>query len=181
MTYNPKDGVATKKINPNIIIEPTERSDREWIEQLQDDVFGPGMFARAAFRVREKYSIEPSLSLIAQFEEQKIASVDMSAISLNGINGYLLGPLATYVKYRGLGAGGLLVSEVCKKAFATTKAQFVILVGDISYYGNMGFEKTTPNSIIFPAPLDQSRILLHYKNEKVKKNLHGQIKQWINE
>jgi len=164
-----------------ITIYQASPSDDAWIEQLHAKVFGPGRFARAAFRVREAFSIDPNLSLIAKLGDKKIATISMSAISIAGVNGYLLGPLATDLEYRGLKAGRKLVQQVCDMAFKQTEAEFVMLVGDSSYYGALGFEPAKLNSIIFPAPLDQRRILVHSRGEKIIEKLHGSINLWINE
>ncbi len=167
------------KNKPSISILPAKPSDSQWIEQSHARVFGPGRFARAAFRVRENIPIDPSLSLIAKIDGQKVASVIMTPISLCGVNGYLLGPLATEIKSRGMGVGGLLVKQACANVMKTGQAKFVLLVGDLSYYGAHGFERATLNAISFPAPLDQSRILIHCDDKSLLKSLNGLIKPWI--
>ncbi len=45
-------------------------------------------------------------------------SVWMTPISVGGLNGYLLGPLATHPNFRKRGAGKLLAREVTKRALA---------------------------------------------------------------
>lgn len=105
-------------------------ADDVFVEELQALAFGPGRFARTAFRVRERFPIDKSLSLIAEIDGQAVASVWMTPISVGGIDGYLLGPLATDPAYRGRGAGKLLVKEVCRMALARGEGSFVLLVGD---------------------------------------------------
>lgn len=136
-------------------------ADDQFVEDLQALAFGPGRFARTAFRVRERFPIDKSLSLIAEINGQPVASVWMTPISVGGIDGYLLGPLATHPDYRGRGAGKLLVTEVSRMALARGEGSFVLLVGDEPYYGPLGFARTTPGAVVFPGPVDPARVLVH--------------------
>lgn len=153
--------------------------DDAFVEKLQALAFGPGRFARTAFRVRERFPIDPSLSLIAEIGGIAVASVWMTPISVGGVNGYLLGPLATDPAYRGRGAGKLLVREVCALALARGQGRFVLLVGDEPYYGPLGFARTTHGAIQFPGPVDPARVLLHSSDPSLAKGLKGPIAAFI--
>jgi predicted N-acetyltransferase YhbS len=150
-------------------------ADDQFIEDLQALAFGPGRFARTAFRVRERFPIDKSLSLIGEIDGHPVASVWMTPISVGGVDGYLLGPLATDPAYRGRGAGKLLVREVCALALARDKDRFVLLVGDEPYYGPLGFAPTTPGAIQFPGPVDPKRVLLHSADQTLALRLSGPI------
>lgn len=150
-------------------------ADDVFVEELQALAFGPGRFARTAFRVRERFPIDKSLSLIAEIDGQAVASVWMTPISVGGIDGYLLGPLATDPAYRGRGAGKMLVTEVCKLALAREGVSFVLLVGDEPYYGPLGFAKTTHGAIQFPGPVDPARVLVHAPDPALATRLAGPI------
>lgn len=139
--------------------------DDIFVENLQALAFGPGRYVRAAFRIRERFPIDKSLSLIAELGGAAIASVWMTPISIGGVDGYMLGPLATDPKYRGLGAGKLLVREVCRMALARGEGKYVMLVGDEPYYGPLGFSRSTPGAIQFPAPVDPTRVLVYSPND----------------
>lgn len=164
---------------PPLVGLPTYRvatpADDQFVEQLQALAFGPGRFARTAFRVRERFPIDTSLSLIGELDGQAVASVWMTPISVGGINGYLLGPLATDPAYRGRGAGKLLVKEVCRMALERGEGEFVLLVGDEPYYGPLGFAPTTHGAIQFPGPVDPKRVLLHSADETLATRLAGPI------
>jgi predicted N-acetyltransferase YhbS len=136
-------------------------ADDEFVENLQALAFGPGRFAKAAFRVRERFPIDKSLSLIGEIGGVPVSSVWMTPISVGGVNGYLLGPLATDPQYRGMGAGKLLVREACRIALERKEGEFVLLVGDEPYYGPLGFARTTHGAIQFPGPVDPARVLVH--------------------
>lgn len=150
-------------------------ADDQFVEELQALAFGPGRFARTAFRVRERFPIDKSLSLIAEIDGRPVASVWMTPISVGGHDGYLLGPLATDPAYRGRGAGKLLVKEVTKMALARGEGSFVMLVGDAPYYGPLGFAPTTPGAIQFPGPVDPKRVLLHSADPTLALRLSGPI------
>jgi predicted N-acetyltransferase YhbS len=149
--------------------------DDQFVEDLQALAFGPGRFARTAFRVRERFPIDTSLSLIGEIGGLPVSSVWMTPISVNGLNGYLLGPLATDPKFRGQGAGKLLVKEACRLALERGEGAFVLLVGDEPYYGPLGFSKTTHGAIQFPGPVDPARVLLHAPDQELALKLAGPI------
>ena len=150
-------------------------ADDVFVEDLQAIAFGPGRFARTAFRVRERFPIDPSLSLIAEVDGTACGSVWMTPISVDGLKGYLLGPLATHPNFRKRGAGKLLAREVAKLAMARGEGQFVLLVGDQDYYCPLGWEITTPGNIQFPGPVDPTRVLLLSEDKSLAKSLKGEI------
>jgi predicted N-acetyltransferase YhbS len=158
---------------PTFRLATTE--DDKFVDELQALAFGPGRFARTAFRVRERFPIDKSLSLIAELDGLPVASVWMTPISVGGIDGYLLGPLATDPAYRGRGAGKLLVREVSKMALDRGQGSFVLLVGDEPYYGPLGFAPTTHGAIQFPGPVDPKRVLLHSADPTLALRLNGPI------
>ncbi|QQR39861.1 GNAT family N-acetyltransferase [Devosia rhizoryzae] len=150
-------------------------ADDAFVEDLQAIAFGPGRFARTAFRVRERFPIDPSLSLISEVDGTPSGSVWMTPISVGGIKGYMLGPLATHPNFRKRGAGKLLAREVSKRALARGEGKFVLLVGDQDYYCPLGWEITTPGNIQFPGPVDTSRVLLLSDDKDLAKTLKGPI------
>jgi len=154
------------------------KADDQFVEDLQALAFGPGRFARTAFRVRERFPIDKSLSLIGEIDGVPVSSVWMTPISVAGRNGYLLGPLATNPEYRGRGAGKLLVRDVCERALARGEGSFVLLVGDEPYYGPLGFAKTVHGAIQFPGPVDPARVLLHSADPSLALTLAGPIAAW---
>jgi predicted N-acetyltransferase YhbS len=149
--------------------------DETFVSDLQALAFGPGRFARTAFRVRERFPIDPTLSLIAEINGVPVASVWMAPISVDGIDGYLLGPLATHPDYRKRGAGKLLVREVSRLALERGEGRFVLLVGDQDYYCPLGFTPTHPGAIMFPGPVDPNRVLLHAADPTLALRLAGPI------
>ena len=156
-------------------VRPATPADDAFVEELQSIAFGPGRFARTAFRVRERFPIDPSLSLISEVNGVPSGSVWMTPVGVGGIKGYMLGPLATHPNYRKRGAGKLLAREVSKRALARGEGKFVLLVGDQDYYCPLGWEITTPGNIQFPGPVDTSRVLLLSDDKDLAKTLKGPI------
>ena len=103
----------------------------------------------------------------------------MTPISVGGINGYLLGPLATDPAYRNLGAGKALVREVTQMALARGDGGFVLLVGDPPYYGPLGFAPTRSGAIVFPGPVDPARVLVHAADSTLAMRLEGEVAAFI--
>ncbi len=159
-------------------VRPATVADDAFIEQLHAIAFGPGRFAKTAYRIRERFKIDPSLSLVAEVDGTASGSVWMTPISIGGINGWMLGPLATHPDFRKLGAGKLLAREVTKRALARGDGQFVMLVGDRDYYCPLGWEPTTLGNIAFPGPVDPTRVLVFAEDKSLAQSLAGPIAAW---
>src|SRR6218665_3177268 len=156
----PDISVAAEVAPPQLGL-PTIRfatpDDDRFVEDLQAIAFGPGRFARTAYRVRERFPIDKSLSLIAEVNGQPCGSVWMTPISVGGIDGYMLGPLATHPDFRKRGAGKLLAKEVSRIALERGEASFVLGVADRIYYPPPGWWPTVPGGGVGPGPVDPWR------------------------
>jgi predicted N-acetyltransferase YhbS len=179
MSLQSAPSAAAAAVSASPIHAPTVRyataADDDFIEELQAIAFGPGRFARTAFRIRERFPIDKSLSLVAEVDGTPCGSVWMTPISIGGINGWMLGPLATHPNFRKLGAGKLLAREVTKRALARGDGQFVMLVGDRDYYCPLGWEPTTLGAIQFPGPVDPTRVLVYADDKSLATSLSGSI------
>ncbi|HEY4202914.1 MAG TPA: N-acetyltransferase [Devosiaceae bacterium] len=149
--------------------------DDAFVEDLQAIAFGPGRFARTAFRVRERFPIDTTLSLIAEVNGTPCGSVWMTPISVGGLDGYMLGPLATHPNFRKRGAGKLLAREVSRIALERGEGSFVLLVGDFDYYGPLGYVQMPEGQVEFPGPVDPKRVLLHAADPTLALRLKGPI------
>jgi len=162
-----------------LTVRPATEADDAFVEELQAIAFGPGRFAKTAYRIRERFKIDKSLSLISELDGVPCGSVWMTPISIGGLNGWMLGPLATHPNFRKLGAGKLLAREVSKRALARGDGSFVMLVGDQDYYCPLGWEITTPGAIQFPGPVDPTRVLLLSEDKSLAKSLTGTIGAFV--
>lgn len=131
------------------------------IEHINEEAFGPGRFARAAYKIREGGPHERQLSFVAHHREHGVvASVRMTRIAAGEGRALLLGPLAVRPAFKNLGIGRRLVG-VALEAAARAGCGAVVLVGDHPYYGPLGFAKVPKGQISMPRPVDLDRLLAH--------------------
>jgi len=149
--------------------------DDAFVEDLQALAFGPGRFARTAFRVRERFPIDKSLSLIAEVDGTPCGAVWMTPLSVGGIDGYMLGPLATHPNFRKRGVGKMLAKDVTRVALERGEGSFVILIGDRDYYCPLGWQPTVPGAIQWPGPVDPARVLLYAEDKTLATRIKGRI------
>ncbi len=128
------------------------------IEHLNEEAFGPGRFARAAYKIREGGPHERALSFVATHAGDVIASVRITRIAAGEGRGLLLGPLAVRPAFKNLGIGRRLV-RLALEAAANAGASLVLLVGDEPYYGPLGFKRVPRGHLTMQRPVDLDRIL----------------------
>jgi predicted N-acetyltransferase YhbS len=158
----------------NRSIRLSKPEDAAIIEQLHGAVFGPGRFARTAYRVREQAS-EAGFGLIASCDGVLAGSVHFTPVTIGGRSGaMMLGPLAVASAFKAQGFGRWLVEEGVKEAQARSVA-LVILVGDLPYYARMGFERIPPGQITLPGPVAPERLLARDLREGARATYHGLV------
>ena len=129
------------------------------LKQLNEDTFGPGRFARTAFRVREGTAAEPRLNLCAVQDGAIIGAVQFTPVIIGGEAGaLLLGPLIIEKTHNNQGHGLRLMLEGIARARALGY-RLMILVGDLPYYARAGFSVAPYGRIILPGPVDPARLL----------------------
>ena len=146
----------------NFHIRPEQAEDDGAIAELQLEAFGPGAFARAAFRVREQAPHDAALSFVGLLGAEIAGSVRLTPIRAGAADGLLLGPLVVAPPHANRGIGRALVRHAVKAAragAAETGDRFVLLVGDESYYGPAGFSAATTADLRLPGPVDPNRLL----------------------
>lgn len=144
------------------------------IEALHQNVFGPGRFARAAFRIREKGEADPDLCFTAFCRSELIGSVRLTPINVGEMPAFLLGPLCVLPSLQGCGVGKALVRKACE-ATLSEKQKPVILVGDFPYYSQLGFE-VLRTRVSMPGPVDPARLLVNWLDLDLDRTAYtGQI------
>lgn len=128
------------------------------IDHINEEAFGPGRFARAAYKIREGGPHERALSFVAVHDGAVIASVRLTRIAAGEGRALLLGPLAVRPAFKNLGIGRRLVA-IALEAAEKAGAAAVILVGDEPYYGPLGFKRVPRGQVSMPRPVDLDRIL----------------------
>lgn len=143
--------ITTRTVTPD---------DLAAISALHARVFGPGRFARTAYRVREGHGMQSRFCRAAYDANRLIAALRFTEITIGGRGGaLLLGPLAVDPDFTGQGFGRRLISEGMDDARAKGQS-LVVLVGDLPYYGRFGFKPVPPGQIVFPGPVNPARILV---------------------
>jgi predicted N-acetyltransferase YhbS len=136
-----------------------EESDAQALSELSAKAFGPGRFARTAYRVREGIPPVAPLCLTGWRDGQLVAGIRFTAVRIGAASdALLLGPLVVDPTHAGKGYGRALVEQ----GLALARAQgfaLVLLVGDMPYYGRFGFAPVRPGQIALPGPVDPARLL----------------------
>lgn len=140
------------------ILRETKR-DASAIARLHERTFGPGRYAKTAYRLREQVPHNLDLSFTARIGTLLVGSVRLSPIRIGNSEALLLGPLTVEPPFRERGVGQALI----KHALAEARAQghrLVLLVGDESYYGKSGFRRIPSGRVVMPGPVDPARLLI---------------------
>jgi predicted N-acetyltransferase YhbS len=143
----------------NFHIRIEDESDASTLSELSVQAFGPGRFARTAYRVREGVRPVARLGLTAWLEDRLVGGIRFTAVNVGEEgNALLLGPLIVDPAHKGNGYGRALVEEGLARARAEGFS-LVLLVGDMPYYGRFGFVPIRPGQITLPGPVDPARLL----------------------
>ena len=136
-----------------------QSSDEPALSALSAQAFGPGRFARSAYRIREGVPPIAPLCLTAWRDGTLVGGIRFTSIAVGSKErGALLGPLVVDPAHAGQGIGRALIAAGLEGA----KSQgfgFVLLVGDMPYYGRFGFAPVSPGQMTLPGPVDLERML----------------------
>ena len=141
-----------------VLFEPETPDDVEAIERLNERVFGPGRFAKTAYRLREEAAPNLALSFVARIGTLLVGANRMTPIRIGATPALLLGPLTVEPVFRSQGIGEALVARSLEAA-RQAGAELAILVGDEPYYARMGFKPVPRGRIVMPGPVDPARLL----------------------
>jgi predicted N-acetyltransferase YhbS len=158
-----------------VATRPTVPDDLPAIAALQARAFSPGRFTRTAYRVREGAPDLSPFCRVALIGDRLIAAVRMTPITIGGQSGaLLLGPLAVEPELAGRGYARRLVAEALDAARAGGET-LVVLVGDMAYYGRLGFVPVPPGQIRLPGPVDPARLLAAELEAGVLEKFRGTV------
>ena len=145
---------------PNqLTMRAVNAADIASIQCLHDRAFGPGRYARTAYRIREGLPLFSPLCRLAEADDILVAALRMAPVTVGGsARVQLLGPLAVEPALKGQGIGKALVAEALVSAKETGE-NLVLLVGDLPYYGRFGFNVATPGRFDLGGPVDPARLL----------------------
>ncbi len=132
--------------------------DAPAIERLQERAFGPGRYARTAYRLREGVPPIAELSFVARVGTFLVGSNRMSPIKIGQTPALLLGPLVVDPAFRSRGIGEALLGASLEAAVRGGHG-LVMLVGDEPYYARVGFARIPDGRVALPGPVDPNRLL----------------------
>ena len=142
----------------SLTILPETPDDAPAIDHLNARTFGPGRFAKSAYRIREEIAHISDLSFTARVGTLLVGSVRLSPIVIGETRALLLGPLTIEPPFRDRGIGQKLIARVLEEAKAKGH-RLVVLVGDEPYYGRSGFKPLSKGQVTMPGPVDPGRLL----------------------
>ena len=154
--------------------------DENVLSELAAEAFGPGRFARSAYRVREGIPPVASLSLAGWRNGKLVGGIRFTAIGI-GVqeNALLLGPLVVAPSEKGNGYGRSLAEAGLARA-REEGFGLVLLVGDMPYYGRFGFVPVMPpGKIVLPGPVDLARLLALELQLGALATASGKVKAYV--
>lgn len=158
-----------------LTILPETPADGPAIERLHERTFGPGRFAKSAYRLREQAAHRPELSFTARIGTLLVGSIWLSPVRIGETKALLLGPLTVEPAFREQGVGQALIERALQEAKAKGH-RIVILIGDEPYYGKSGFKRVPPGRATMPGPVDPARLLVAELAEGAFDGVSGPIR-----
>jgi len=148
--------------------------DRAVIDAFIDAVFGPGRYAKTAERLREGNVPLLDLSFVCWRGAEPIGCVRQWPILIGGAPSVFLGPFAVEAGQRKHGLGAALIERACNAA-AAAGHDAILLVGDASYFGSLGFQAVPAGRIELPGPVDPRRLLWRALKPSGTDGLNGAV------
>ena len=161
---------------PALGLRPLHVSDLPQIEKLDERAFGPGRFARSAYRLREGVGPDFALSYVAHVGTLLVGSNIMTPVKCGEADMLLLGPLTVEPAFRSRGIGEALAQRSLDAARAAGW-KLVVLVGDEPYYSRLGFKRAPYGRLVMPGPVDPARVLYCELIEGAFEGVSGQLRK----
>jgi predicted N-acetyltransferase YhbS len=153
-------------------------ADADVIERLHERTFGPGRYARTAFRIREGAGHLLDLSFTARIGTLLAGSIRLTPIRVGGVPALLLGPLTVEPPFRRRGIGLALMQRALAEA-RKKGHRLVVLVGDEPYYARVGFRRIPKGQARMPGPVNPDRLLVAELAEGAFTGVSGPIRaEW---
>lgn len=157
------------------IITHQKPNDDDAVERLHARAFGPGRYARTAFRIREQAQASEGLAFVAHVGSLLVGAVQLTPIRVGGQPAFMLGPLTVDPPFEGRGIGRALM-ERCAHSARALGARIIILVGDEAYYRRSGYIRVPMGQIRLPGPVDPMRLLALELEPGALKAMQGEVR-----
>lgn len=146
-----------------VVMRPLLPADMAEVSHLHERVFGPGRYARTAYRVRE--GAPKGTPLLSQYcrcvalGARLVGSLNLTKVAIGGCGDVLLlGPIAVDPEFASRGFGTGMINDALDAA-RKDGVKLVLLVGDAPYYARMGFTVVPAGQIMLPGPVNPERLL----------------------
>lgn len=159
----------------SLTILPETEDDAPAIDRLNERTFGPGRYARTAYRIRERRGHSLDLSFTARVGTLLVGSVRLTPVRVGGAAALLLGPLTVEPPFRDRGIGQALIRRALDDA-RRRGHRLVVLVGDAPYYARAGFKPIPKGRARMPGPVDPERLLVAELVEGAFDGIGGDIR-----
>jgi len=161
-----------------LTILPETSTDAPAIDRLHERTFGPGRYAKTAYRLREQADHRLDVSFTARTGTLLVGSVRLTPIRIGEAKALLLGPLTVEPAFRERGVGQALIDRALAEARIKGE-RLVILVGDEPYYGKCGFKRVPAGRVTMPGPVDPARLLVAELADGAFEGVSGAVKpEW---
>ncbi len=131
-------------------VSPEKPEDGLKIEELLDQLFGPGRHRRAAYCLRGDGQALAELCFVMRGPGFLCASIRYWPVLIDGgHSALLLGPLAVGQAWRNRGFGKLLISHSLARA-KTLGHLRVLVIGEKDYYQPFGFSTNLAAGLVLP-------------------------------
>lgn len=150
------DAAATLSLS--IVVTREAPADAAAVDRLVARAFGPGRFARSAYRLRERAAPLPELCFVARVSTLLVGSNRMTPVRAGDVEALFLGPLTVDPAFQRRGVAAALMRRTLEAASADGHG-LVVLVGDEPYYKRFGFQRVPGGRLTMPGPVDATRLL----------------------
>jgi predicted N-acetyltransferase YhbS len=148
-----------RTMSPDAVSRSVQERDAPAISRLHARVFGPGRFARTAYRVRDGLPLVSPFCRVIELGGEIIAALRLAPVTIGGQGrALMLGPVAVAPEHANLGYARRLIAEA-HAAAKVAGVLLVVLVGDEPYYGRLGYVLVPRGQISMPGPVNPDRLL----------------------
>jgi predicted N-acetyltransferase YhbS len=128
-------------------------------DALLDVAYGPSRFTKASERLREGRLPADGLAFVAIEHGRVIGTVRLWHVAAGPARpALLLGPLAVHPDCRNRGIGSALLQRAIREA-KRLGHRVVLLVGDMEFYGRIGFSSEKTGELWMPGRYEPHRLL----------------------
>jgi len=125
-------------------IREEHAGDISEIRELNQQAFGQSQEGNIVDALRSNGAV--LLSLVATLDDHVVGHILYSPVSLSGVDGAALGPMAVLPQHQRQGIGSKLIEEGNRR-LKESGCPFIIVVGHANFYPRFGFKRASTCAI----------------------------------